>query len=39
MSPSEKKAKIEFKNKRSEHYNMKEAMLRARKMIEDEDDD
>ena len=39
LTPVEKKAKNDFKSKRSEHYNMKEAMLRARKMIEDEDEE
>ena len=39
LTPVEKKAKNDFKSKRPEHYNMKEAMLRARKMIEDEDDE
>merc|ERR1711976_982959 len=39
LSPAEKKKKTAFKSKRSEHYNMKAAMLQARKMMADEDDE
>ena len=39
LSPAEKKKKTDFKSKRSDHYNMKAAMLKARQMMEEEDDE
>merc|ERR1711990_674246 len=37
LSPKEKKKKNDFKSKRSQHYNMKEAMRKAKQMIQDDE--
>ena len=39
LSPVEKKKKTAFKSKRAGHYDMKAAMLKARAMMADEEDD
>ena len=39
LSPVEKKKKTAFKSKRADHYNMKAAMLKARAMMAEEEDD
>ena len=39
LTPEKKKKKADFKSKRNQHYNMKAAMLQARKMMEEEEDE
>jgi len=39
LSPEDLEKKNKFKNLRSNHYNMKEAMARARQFMDDEDED
>ena len=39
LSVAEMKEKKMFENKRKAHYNMKEQMLRARQLMEEEDED